>query len=204
MVLAYLPVWAEMIVWLAGLIKQAWLSSKCRLAALYCGAFLVTLGGHWLAAALLVLWLLPGMTLKNPAGYNYSELVPFLDYPRAGYQELILADLFDGPEIAYKSGYGVLGAPYHEDQGGGNELTYKLFGADPDLLAIQQQFRQKHIRYIIMPKVLFQRYQKFVMSPVTLLGRLARGREPQWLTRVPLPVELSQRCLLFQVKPLRE
>ena len=199
MVLAYLPVWVEMLSWLAGLSLRAWRLAQRGAAVLQGGVLMLTLAGHWIAAALLVMVMLPGLSLKNLPSYNYSELLPYLEPTRSNYQELILADLFDGPEIAYKTGYGVLGAPYHEEVGS-SELAYQLFGADPDRADIQQQFRQRQIRYIVMPGAVVPRYRSVVMQPGTLLGRLVRGHLPQWLTRVPLPNPLAQRYLLFQVR----
>jgi hypothetical protein len=99
-----------------------------------------------------------------------------------------------GPELAWRTGYRLVGAPYH--RGGAAILdTQALFGATNDALAREVAERRQVALLLLCPAL-----PGASLVPGSLAARLREGTPPDWL--VPLPLAgLPPEALLFARRP---
>jgi hypothetical protein len=94
--------------------------------ALAAAAAVLLVGAGWMAAAVLTIVATP--VPDTPQECRYGPVARHLPPARAG--ETVLTDLFDGPELAYRTGYGAIGAPYDLNAAGIRDTQALLLG-DP-------------------------------------------------------------------------
>lgn len=103
---------------------------------------------------------------------------------------LMASDINLGPELAWRTGYRVVGAPYH--RGGAAILdTQVLFGATEDSAAREVAERRQVSLLLLCPGP-----EGREPTPGTLAARLREGAPPAWLAPLPLP-DLPPGVLLF-------
>ncbi|MBC7950642.1 MAG: hypothetical protein H7Z12_02330 [Rhodospirillaceae bacterium] len=108
---------------------------------------------------------------------------------------VILADLFAGPELAYRTGYGVLGAPYDQNVAGITD-TARLFGAHGLGPEFWRLMAQRQVRAVVLC-----RFDPPQAPPGSLAARLLAGDAPAGFTPVPLPPDLAAAFVLYGVQP---
>jgi hypothetical protein len=152
--------------------------------------------GHWAVAAAVALLWMPVIVWKNVPDCRWDQLasaVPALSAPAPGGS--VLADVFAGPEIHYRTGRPVIGSPYHGN-GEGVEATYRLFGSSPEASAGELETRQ--VRWIALCSATSGDLMNHIQSQPWGLGSgLLMGIAPPGFAKVPLPPELDGRFLLY-------
>ncbi|WP_426417215.1 hypothetical protein [Aestuariirhabdus sp. LZHN29] len=199
MVLAYLPAWVELL---------STLGHKCinllRRQQRRAGSFYLLLAGlvlcsHWVVGWNIAGHYFPGASYRNPLPYHYSELLQYLPRTPNPGSDTILSDTFSGPELAYKSNYQVLAAPYHIDTRG-IRLSRSLLANSALSPESYVELKKHRVRYILLPRSALWRYDRIIRSPSTLLGRLVRNRPPKGIERISLPRHLQRQFLLYRVQ----
>ncbi|HSN14588.1 MAG TPA: hypothetical protein VLT61_08140 [Anaeromyxobacteraceae bacterium] len=152
--------------------------------------------GHWAVAAVIALLWMPAVRWKNAPECRWDELaaaVPALSAAEPG--GAVLADVFAGPEIHYRTGRPVLGSPYHGN-GEGVEATYRLFGAPAAEAAGELEARQ--VRWVALCAATSADLLNHIRSQPWGLGSgLLMEIPPPGFERVALPPGLDGRFLLF-------
>ena len=109
---------------------------------------------------------------------------------------LLANSINSGPELAWRTPFRVVGAPYHRG-GGAIADTLAFFEAADDAAARAiAERRQVALVLICSP------WPKEGAAPASLLGRLRRGEAPEWLAPVPLP-DAPPGVRLFATRPPR-
>ena len=111
--------------------------------------------------------------------------------------ERILANVFFGPELLYRTRHEVISTPYHRNASGIRDAHAIMTAVDDE--AARELIREREITSILLcPKsrepVLYRRPDPLP----TFYGRLARGEPPAWLQAVALPRDL-EGFRLFEV-----
>jgi hypothetical protein len=128
---------------------------------------------------------------------------PFCEYLNTedkwrGRQLRILADLFQGAEILYRTQHEVIGTPYQRNQLGILD-TYDIMTAGTDQEALEL-IRKRGIDMIVLRPTSGE--PQFYSKPEqasTFYQRLCKDTIPDWLHKVELPSDLSASFLLFEV-----
>jgi hypothetical protein len=109
----------------------------------------------------------------------------------------ILAPIFWGGEILYRTHHEVVATPYHRNAPGILD-TYHVFTATTDDEALQIVRRRKVDLILLPPARAEPRKDPGTAEASTFSRRLRDGQGPPWCRKVELPAELSS-FLLFQV-----
>lgn len=153
-------------------------------------------GGHWAVGAAVALLWMPAIAWRNVPDCRWDQLataVPALSAPAPG--GAVLADVFAGPEIHYRTGRPVIGSPYHGN-GEGVEATYRLFGAPPEAAARELEARQ--ISWVALCGSTSADLMNHIQSQPWGLGSgLLMGIAPPGFAKVALPPELEGRFILY-------
>jgi hypothetical protein len=191
--------------WVEG-ISRLWGRAKLALARAEPGRYL-RLGGaalatswHVAVAGGVALFWMSGFGWRNLPACRWDELVeavPELAAPVAG--GAVLADLFAGPEIHYRTGRPVIGSPYHGN-GAGVDATLRLFSAPVE--ASESELRRRDVRWIALcaetsPGVMGAiRAEPYGLGSLMLIGMAPAGTR-----RVALPDRLARQFLLLERPP---
>jgi hypothetical protein len=153
-------------------------------------------GGHWAVGAAVALLWMPAIAWKNVPDCRWDQLaaaVPALSAPAPG--GAVLADVFAGPEIHYRTGRPVIGSPYHGN-GEGVDATYRLFGAPPEAAA--RELEARHIDWVALCGSTSADLMNHIQSQPWGLGSgLLMGIAPPGFAKVALPPELEGRFILY-------
>ncbi|HET8540971.1 MAG TPA: hypothetical protein VFL83_13950 [Anaeromyxobacter sp.] len=188
---ATLVPWTEAVVAAWGRARAAAAPAR-RLAA---RAGVVALAGAHLAiaGAVAATWLRLS-AFRNEPICDWSPLAPLIrSTPGDG---AILTEVFDGPELAWRTGRPVIGAPYHGN-GEGILATYQLLlsgpGEEGPLLD------RRRVEWIALcrrvPLLLARDLQR---RPHSLGGRAARGLWIDGFAHVLLPPPLEEQMVLYK------
>lgn len=111
---------------------------------------------------------------------------------------IIMTTQFEGPQIVYQAGTGVVGAPYHRNTAG--LLDTNLVMAGHDDAASLRMLRTRGVGYVVI--CLTGKSVSFMnrAHPRGLAARLARGDVPDWLTPVVLPKGMDRGLRVYRVK----
>ena len=135
--------------------------------------------------------------LANTPRCDYERLFPYLDRHEVG-NKTILAPIFDGPMLAYKTGYSVISSPYHRNRQGIDD-GFILGWSNPDDPQMRSLAAQRNIEYVLVcRRHFFDKQNSIQQSPQDLYPRLLNGDPPDWLVKVPLPQALAQQFLFYQ------
>jgi hypothetical protein len=107
---------------------------------------------------------------------------------------LLANSINSGPELAWRTPFRLVGAPYHR---GGDAIadTFAFFGAADDAAARAVAERRRASMVLLCAPWLDE-----AAAGASLLGRLRRGEAPGWLAPVPLP-GAPAGVRLFAVRP---
>jgi hypothetical protein len=115
---------------------------------------------------------------------------------------VILAPIFWGPEILYRTGIGVVATPYYHRKEVGILDSHRIMTASPD--RARELVLQRQIRWIVicrkadwLPLVDWREEGTFYQG-------LQSGTQPPWLTPVTLPDSLAGEYGLWEVEPAEE
>ena len=110
----------------------------------------------------------------------------------------VLAFMFDGPEIVYRSPHAVVATPYQRNTAGILD-TYDFFAATDEAQA-REIVDRRGIELVLLCRHGNEAQQyKGVGSAPTLYDRLVAGDAPAWLRNWPLPDNLAGNHALFEV-----
>ncbi|PWC38805.1 hypothetical protein [Azospirillum sp. TSO22-1] len=151
-------------------------------------------GGSWIAGAALA------STAPPPppaAECRYGPVTPHLPPPRPG--ETVLSDLFDGPELAYRSGYGAIGAPYDLNAAGIRDTQALLLG-DPRSGTVRRLLEERRVAVIVLCRGRSPDVERELRDrPRSLLALLHRLSPPPGIEPIALPAAEAQRFLAYRV-----
>lgn len=146
-----------------------------------------------LAGAIAAAWL-PLAAFRNVPPCAWDAVAPALrSAPGSG---AILTEVFDGPELAFRTGRPVIGSPYHLN-GPGVRDTWALLTATP---AVEPALLERRdVEWIALcrsiPPDLLRELQR---NPLSLGARAMRGQAITGFEPVPLPPELSRQLALYR------
>jgi len=140
---------------------------------------------------------------KGAKPHPETRMRPFCEYLNTedqwqGRQLRILADLFEGAEILYRTRHEVIGTPYQRNQLGILD-TYDIMTAGTDREALEL-IRKRSIDMIVLrPTSSESQFYSKPEQASTFYQRLCKDMIPDWLRKVELPPDLSASFLLFEV-----
>lgn len=103
---------------------------------------------------------------------------------------LMQSDIFEGPELAWRTPYDIVSSPHHR-AGAAIEDTFALFGATDPAAARAILERRRVALVLACPS------QPYIEMPPGSLGAMLRdGTGPDWLEPIPLPAHLAGFRLL--------
>jgi hypothetical protein len=111
--------------------------------------------------------------------------------PAGGRRVVLMAsDIFEGPELAWRTPYDIVASPHHR-AGAAIEDTFALFGATDPAAARAILARRGVALLLACPS------QSYIAMPPGSLGAMLRdGAGPEWLEPIPLPPHLAGFRLL--------
>lgn len=158
-----------------------------------CAAFLLALAGPLqLAAALGLVALEPDRPAKKGCPLQPVEQA-LAQFPSS----TMLAPIFSGPELLYRSHHRIIAGPYHHNIDGILD-SYRAWLDTQDAQAMEIVRRRK-IDYVLA----CTDYQSALRAPAparSLAQRTADGDVPAWLTPVPWPAGLESNWRLYRVQ----
>ncbi len=138
-------------------------------------------------------------TLISESFCDYDKLIPYLQGPGENHRDsTILAPLFVGPELVYRTSFSVIASPYHRNRRGIDEGFFMAWSDshNPDVAGIAQQ---RAVAYVLVcRRYLMSRNAWIEQNTDALYTRLLRDNPPGWLSKVDLPDELEQQFILYQ------
>jgi hypothetical protein len=143
------------------------------------------------------------LTNKTAKPHPETRMKPFCEYLNTenrwqGRQLRVLADVFRGAEILYRTPHEVIGTPYQRNQKGILD-TYDILTASTDQEALEI-IRKRGIDLIVLrPKSGEPQFYSNAEEESTFYQRLSQDMIPDWLRKVELPSDLSTSFLLFEV-----
>lgn len=162
-----------------------------------------------LAAVLAIGHLIPsamaggvGLTGAQPRPSCYpDELVSLLREQRAQASGgTILAPIWNGPALVYRTGFGVISSPYHRNLQG-IEDGFALLWLDPDDPDLRQLAMRRHVNFVFVCRNYLEvRSRTIAETPDALIARLAADRPPAWLEKVSLPPGAADRVMLYRTR----
>lgn len=116
----------------------------------------------------------------------------------AGSSRRVLAFIFDGPEIAYRSGHSVVATPYHRNTSGILD-TFDFFAATDEAKA-HDIIERRGVELVLMCRQGYEAQQyRGKASERTVYDKLLTQTPPGWLRPVALPKRLAAKHSLFEV-----
>jgi len=194
--------WAEMLLALVrGTLRVYRRDSRVNVmlaAAVGCVVF----AGHWGIAFGFAAAASARVNFKLVPACDFGEIAPYLRDERVVSDQAVLTSLTDAPEIAYRTQFAVVNAPYHRNATGIRDGFEAMFG--PSEEKAKDIFTRRHITHILWCRNVPGMWKSvFRSAPNALLTRLFTFRAPDWLRPVPLPRELSQRFVFYRVADQR-
>lgn len=164
-------------------------------------------GGRGLAAAAAVLvggsgWM-AAAALITPAPVGVAEECRYgpvaRHLPPAGDGETVLSDLFDGPELAYRTGYGAIGAPYDLNAAGIRDAQAMLLG-DPRGAEVRRLLAERRVAIIVLCRSRSPDVERDIRDrPRSLLALLHRAFPPPGIQPITLAAEEARSFLVYRV-----
>lgn len=118
-------------------------------------------------------------------------------------REIVLANIYLGPLIMYRSSFDVVGTPNHNNESGVLD-TYRIMNAS-DAETARSLIQARGIDFVLLDPQLIQ----FARIPLEssnskneqkFMDRLIDGSHPEWLMEVSLPESLTGGFRLFRVR----
>ncbi len=119
--------------------------------------------------------------LNDPAGYG--------DRPRT-----ILANMFVGPELLYRTPHRVIATPYHRNSAGILAASAITNATDPE-----DAYRMLIARAVDLILLCPQTKERPAPGGPNFGDRILNNQLPEWLREVPLPPDLDKPFRLFVV-----
>jgi hypothetical protein len=143
----------------------------------------------------------PTATSSHRPLCEYADIAPTLraltPAPGAG---TIATALFQGPEVAYKTGWKTLSGPYH--RAAASILDLQTIMVMPDPRTSEANARHRQIGLVLLCRREGPYLRRFFMeNPAALVTRLYRSAPPAWLEPVALPPDLARTYLLYRARP---
>lgn len=111
---------------------------------------------------------------------------------------IMLTHVLRGPEVAWRSGYRMANAPYHNNDS--LKDTAVAFGADDiDVDVAWEVIRRRRVRYVLICPAERERGLYGNDRTLSLYTRLARREAPDWLREIDLPPALTEAYRLYRV-----
>lgn len=149
--------------------------------------------GYWLTVPAALF--LDGERFAEAPSCPLDQLAPFL-VPSLPPGKTILTSLFDAPELAYRTGAGAVGGPYHQNLDGIADTRAAFKTSDEtELLRI---LRRRQVGVVVLC-LLMDRDQVSDLrrNPGRMDSRLYGRAPPSGLRRVPLPAELDRWFVVY-------
>ena len=124
----------------------------------------------------------------------------FLAQKFANRPHILLNFIYSGPELLFRTHHSVVATPYHRNTDGIVDTIHFLAAVDDDQAKKIAKKRQVDLVLICAEDPEASNYRAKDGSE-TLLMRLEAGQVPAWLQSIPLPPDLRDKFMLFQVIP---
>ncbi|WP_448192220.1 hypothetical protein [Azospirillum sp. sgz301742] len=162
--------------------------------ALAAAAAVLVGGASWMAGAAFSMAAVPA---DGPQECRYGPVARHLPPARDG--ETVLSDLFDGPELAYRTGYGAIGGPYDLNAAGIRDTQALLLG-DPRAAEVRRLLGERRVAVIVLCRSRTPDVERDIRDrPRSLLALLHRSFPPPGIEPVALPAEEARRFLVYRV-----
>ena len=183
-----MPYGELVLVWLWAAVIAALVSAMPRLgprpwgSAVCAGAVIVVLTGHIVLAAVMADPEQRRAARGDETVCDWQAVASYIR--RAAPSGAILTYIYPGPELAWRTGLGVVAAPYHRNEAGILDAD-RAFLAPPD--AARGVINDRGVGVIVMCLVERGRggHDWYLRNggPESLYGQLAAGQPPPWATR---------------------
>ncbi len=153
-------------------------------------------GGFWaVAGAIAILWM-PAFVVSNAPACRWDRVAPFIPRPgAAALPRAVLTSVFDGPEVAFRTGRPVIAAPYHGN-GEGIEAAYRMLAAGPDAIALLDARGVEWVALCL--KMSPDTADVLNRNPFGLGARLLSRLPPRGLVEVPVPPDAARDFVLYR------
>ncbi|WP_431854466.1 hypothetical protein [Azospirillum sp.] len=159
------------------------------------GAFAASAAGYWAVAAAIAAPMGGAVALGAPRPCNYAEVAPFLTDSGA----TLMTNLFDGPEIAYRTGGAAVAGPYHRGADAILDTVRFFLGSDAEAREVA---RRRAVTHVLLCRSTGAGVERLMGGqPRGVLARLWIDRPPVWLRPLPLPAPLARRYMAYRVLP---
>lgn len=188
----------SVIPWVEGL---AALALWCRAAggrvrrAAGAAVFAASAVGYWAVAAVIYAVFVGHIGLGAPRPCNYADVAPHLK----GAGATVMTSIFDGPEIAYRTGAAAVAGPYHRAADAILDTVRFFMGSDAEARDVARRRKLTHVLLCRNAGAGIERL--FGGQPRGILAWLWIGRTPVWLRPVPLPAPLARQYMIYRVLP---
>ena len=148
-------------------------------------------GGYTLAA--LGVW-----EIRKPEGCEYERVAAVL----AGATEVgqsILADVNAGPEVAWRTGRGVLAVLNHRNDQGMRDASTLYFSRGDDAAALAMVERRRIGAVVFCRRLSVEDRATLQAAPDILYSRLLTARAPAWLEPLPVPPAVAGQFAVYRV-----
>ncbi|WP_448187854.1 hypothetical protein [Azospirillum sp. sgz301742] len=157
-------------------------------------AFAASAVGYWVVAAVILLAFVGGSVgLGAPRPCNYADVAPFL----RGVDATVMTSIFDGPEIAYRTGALVVAGPYHRAADAILDTARFFIGSDAEARDV---VRRRKVTHVLLCRASGAGIESLIgKQPRGILAWMWIGRTPVWLRPAPLPAPLSRQYMMYRV-----
>lgn len=139
---------------------------------------------------------------------KWSDMAPILVKmgEDAGRPLVVMSRIHEGPEMLYRTGFAVIGSPYHRNTEGILD-TFHAF-ADPDLERARDIMERRQVDVLAQCRDTSEERAFLKVEGNTLTRLMVEGTPPNWIKKIPLPTEIEEKFHLYryvrrdQVAPL--
>lgn len=158
-------------------------------------AFAASAAGYWAVAAAIAAPMGGAVGVGAPRPCNYAEVAPFLSDSGA----TLMTNLFDGPEVAYRTGGAAVAGPYHRGAEAILDSVRFFLGSDAEAREVA---RRRAVTHVLLCRSTGAGVERLMGGqPRGVLARLWIGRPPVWLRPLPLPAPLARQYIAYRVLP---
>lgn len=133
------------------------------------------------------------------ASCKWSDLTPVLLQmgEKAGRPLVVMSRIHEGPEMLYRTGYPVIGTPYHRNTDGILDTFYTF--ADLDLNRARSIVQRRQVDVVAMCRDTAEERAYLKVEGNTLTRLMVDENPPNWMKKVPLPTEIEEKFHLYTV-----
>jgi hypothetical protein len=151
--------------------------------------------GYWAVAAVIAVAFVGNVGLGAPRPCNYADVAPLLNEAGA----TVMTSIFDGPEVAYRTGAAAVAGPYHRAADAILDTARFFVGNDAEARDV---VRRRKVTHVLLCRAAGAGIERLMGGqPRGVFARMWIGRTPAWLRPVALPAPLARQYMMYRVLP---